>query len=375
MFRRNAKRTGKRFFTAPQIYFELSNREVIVQEFTSGIWLWEIMAAVEQKNSQALSIMRELNIDPKKVAQRLLWVNFWGMQENLIFHADPHPANIIVRKNSKLSFIDFGSCGSFNREQRAGLELVAVSSAKNDAEGMARGTMKLFEPLPPLDVHDVFQEVEAEFTRVLTIFKSNQEHSEWWERTSVLQWMSFFKYSREHNIPVAIHTLRMIRATLLYDTVAVRIYKDIDRFKEYLKFKRFRDRQAKQRVTKMINRQFKRGLDDAVFLKLEELTKTGEKLMYRAQNTLGSPLFTFSSLVGKWVFAVLMTIKLVWRIFLVTMMASLVLAGLQMAKGLDVEVLEILKLIAIHPGYQAVIGILLIINVRNISFRLRDQDI
>ncbi len=259
MFRRSAKKTGKGFFTTPRIYFEYSSQEMIVQKYTTGIWLWEIMAGVEQKNLEALSRMHELNIDPQKVAQRLLWVNYWGMQENLIFHADPHPANVIVRRNSKLTFIDFGSCGSFNREQRLGLELTAMASGQNDAEGMARGTLKLFEPLPPLDVKELFQEAEAEYTRVLTIFKSKQEHTEWWERTSVRQWMSFFKFSRDHNIPVAIHTLRMIRATLLYDTVAVRICKEVDRFEEYLRFRKYREKQAKKRVTKNIEKQFKRG--------------------------------------------------------------------------------------------------------------------
>jgi len=265
MFRKSAKKTGKNFFTAPKIFFDLSSSKVIVQKYSTGMWLWEVMAGVEQKNPQALSRMRELNIDPKKVAHRLMWVNYWGMQENLIFHADPHPANVIVRKNSKLTFIDFGSCGSFNREQRSGLEMTAIASGQNDAEGMARGTLKLFEPLPPLDVKALFQEAEAEYTRVLTIFRSDHEHTEWWERTSVRQWMSFFKFSRENNIPVTIHTLRMIRATLLYDTIAVRICKDLDRFEEYLKFRKFREKQAKNRISKKIKTQFKRGLDDAVF--------------------------------------------------------------------------------------------------------------
>jgi predicted unusual protein kinase regulating ubiquinone biosynthesis (AarF/ABC1/UbiB family) len=294
MFRSSAHKTGKGFFTAPKLYFEYCNEEVIVQEYSSGLWLYEITAGVEHDNPEALKRMRELNIDPKKVAQRLLWVNYWGMQENLFFHADPHPANVIVSQNSKLTFIDFGSCGSFNQEQRAGLELTAVSSAQNDAEGMARGTLKLFEPLPPLDVKELLQEAEAEYTRVLTIFRSKQEHTEWWERTSVRQWMSFFKFSRDNNIPVSIHTLRMIRATLLYDTIAVRISKEVDRFDEYIKFKKFREKQAKKRVTKSIRKQTRRGLDDSVFLRAEEIAKTGEKLMYRTRGFLSSPIYGWS---------------------------------------------------------------------------------
>ena len=374
MFRKSAKKTGKRFFTAPKIYFEFSNPEVIVEGYSTGMWLWEIMAGVEQQNHQALARMRDLNIDPKKVAQRLMWVNYWGMQENLIFHADPHPANVIVGSNSRLTFIDFGSCGSFNREQRAGLEMTAVASAHNDAEGMARGTLKLFEPLPPLDVKALFQEAEAEYTRVLTIFKSAQEHTEWWERTSVRQWMSFFKFSRENNIPVDIHTLRMIRATLLYDTIAVRICKDVDRFEEYLRFRKFREKQAKNRITKVVRQQFKRGLDEAIFLRVEDIAKTGEKLMYRAQGMLGSPMFNFSSLVGKWVFAASMTIKIISRVLLVSLLGTLLIAGLQFLNGQSLQLMAILRVLVTHRVYQAIIAILIITNTRHILFRLKDQE-
>ncbi|MBC8506559.1 MAG: AarF/ABC1/UbiB kinase family protein [Anaerolineales bacterium] len=375
MFRRSAKKTKKGFFTAPRVYFKFSSQEVIVQKYTSGIWLWEIMAGVEQKNIQALARMRELNIDPQKVAQRLLWVNYWGMQENLIFHADPHPANVIVRRNSKLTFIDFGSCGSFNREQRLGLELTAMASGENDAEGMARGTLKLFEPLPPLDVKELFQQAEAEYTRVLTIFKSKLEHTEWWERTSVRQWMSFFKFSRDHNIPVAIHTLRMIRATLLYDTVAVRICKEVNRFDEYLRFRKFREKQAKKRVIKGIENQFRRGLDDTIFLRLEEVAKTGEKLLYRTQNFLGSPMFNFSSLVGKWVFTVSMVIRLIGRVLLITLITAGILAGVYILRGFDLQPETIFNEVVSNRFYLFLLVVLLITNTRHILFRLRDQEV
>jgi len=375
MFRRSARKTRKRFFTAPKVYFEFCNEELVVQEYSSGLWLYEIMAGVEQRNPQALKRMRELNIDPGKVAQRLLWVNYWGMQENLFFHADPHPANVIVGQNSKLTFIDFGSCGSFNREQRAGLELTAVASGQNDAEGMARGTLKLFEPLPPLDVKELLQEAEAEYTRVLTIFRSKQEHTEWWERTSVRQWMSFFKFSRENNIPVTIHTLRMIRATLLYDTIAVRISKEVDRFEEYMKFRKFREKQAKKRVTKNIRKQTRRGLDDAVFLRMEEVAKTGEKFMYRTRSFLGSPIYNFGSLIGKWVFTAALTIKLLSRALLFTLMGAIVIVGVQLASRQTLLPAEIINLLLSNRLYQIILAILIITNVRHILFRLRDHEV
>ncbi|MBN1667268.1 MAG: AarF/ABC1/UbiB kinase family protein, partial [Anaerolineales bacterium] len=369
MFRYRARKSGKKFFSAPKVYFEYCSPEVIVQRYSEGIWLWEIMAGVEQHNQEALARMRALNIDPHKVAERLLWVNYWGMQENLIFHADPHPANVIVGQNSRLTFVDFGSCGSFNWEQRAGLEMTAIGSANNDAEMMARGTLKLFEPLPPLDVKALHQQAEAEYTRVLTVFRSNLAHSAWWERTSVRQWMSFFKFARQHHIPVMIHTLRMIRATLLYDTIAVRLSKDVDRFAAYLKFRRYRESQARQRLMKGARQQLHHGLDSEWFVRLEQASRAGERLLYRAQGLLGSPVFNFGSLVGKWFFALAHLIRLAGQVTIVTLLAVLFAAVLSLLHAQALDMPALVQQVASSWLYWAVLLILFLTHLRQALFR------
>ena len=74
-FRRAAVQSRKRYFSAPSVHLDLSNEEVVVNEFASGLWLWELLAAIEQGHETVLAQAREMNIDPKKVARRLLWVN------------------------------------------------------------------------------------------------------------------------------------------------------------------------------------------------------------------------------------------------------------------------------------------------------------
>jgi hypothetical protein len=226
-----------------------------------------------------------------------------------------------------------------------------------------------------VDVKELLQEAEAEYTRVLAIFNSKRQHTEWWERTSVRQWISFFKFSREHNIAVAIHTLRMVRATLLYDTIAVRIHKGTDRFKEYLKFRRFREQQARNRVTKRLGRQARRGLDDTFFVRLEEAGKAGGKLLYRTQGLLSSPRFNFGSLVGKWVFATSAGIRLVGRVLLTTLLAVALLAGGLLLRNLPLNTADILAAVASNRVYQIIIVVLFISNLRHILFRLRDEEV
>ena len=167
----------------------------------------------------------------------------------------------------------------------------------------------------------------------------------------------------------------MIRATLLYDTVAVRICNEVDRFEEYLKFKKFRESQAKKRVTGKIKEQTKNGLDDTVFLWFEEITKTSEKLMFRTRNALDSPLYNFSSLIGKWVFSVSIIFKLLSRIGLLALLGAVILTGIKFINNQPLEFVEILMLLFSNRIFLGIIIFLVITNIRHILFRLRDQEV
>ena len=58
IFRRNAKKAGWKFFTAARVHFEYSGEEVLVQEFVSGLWLWEVINIVEGKDPAGRALLR-----------------------------------------------------------------------------------------------------------------------------------------------------------------------------------------------------------------------------------------------------------------------------------------------------------------------------
>lgn len=370
IFRRRARRKkGKKFFTAPKVYFELSSEEIIVQEFVSGMWLWEVIAAIEQQDSYGLDMMRRLNIKPELVARRILWVNFWA-DENLFFHADPHPANILVRRNSKLTFVDFGSCGSFDVEQRIILERIVLAMQNNDAEGMARSTLKLLEPFPPIDIEAFIKEAEAEFIRVINTFRAKAKHTEWWERTSARLWLTMVNISQKYNIPLNLHTLRMIRATLLYDTLALRLDGTIDRYKEYNKFIDYRAGLARERW----QRYWQREAVDNFFLRFEEIVEAGDDLLLRLHHTLSSPILNFGSAIDKWIYVIKVFGHTLGRIAWITLLALLLVMAGQYLGDDPVSLTQALNTAVRHGLYQFIVVVVIILNVRHILSRLRESD-
>jgi predicted unusual protein kinase regulating ubiquinone biosynthesis (AarF/ABC1/UbiB family) len=117
LFRRRALKRGSEV-TAPRVYFQYCTEEVMVSEFVSGVWMWEILAAVDSNNEEFLLQLQKHGIDPKVLASRLVTIMQREVLEELFFHCDPHPANMIVMPNNRICFIDFGAIGRFSSHSR-----------------------------------------------------------------------------------------------------------------------------------------------------------------------------------------------------------------------------------------------------------------
>ena len=57
LFRRRAAKR-KKGVTAPHVYFQYCTEEVMVSEFVSGVWMWELMAAVDSNDQEFLAKVR-----------------------------------------------------------------------------------------------------------------------------------------------------------------------------------------------------------------------------------------------------------------------------------------------------------------------------
>ena len=374
LFRSEAKKSGKKFFTSPKVYFELCSSEVIIQEFTSGMWLWEVLRAVEQNDQSALERAKDLNIDPKKVARRLLWVNFWGLDEHLQFIADLHPDNVIVRENSRLTFVDFSNVGVLSREKRQSIQQIMNYAWKRDPLEMARASMILLEPLPPIDTIKFTKDLEASYWKFLYALESKQ--IQWWERTSAQMWLGFIKAARDYSITMDVNVLRMIRACLLHDMIAVRLDEKTDHTKEYRKFTRYRARSARKRFEKQVRDQLTRGVDDQLYLQFEEITDTGERLFRQLQRFLSTPVMKFNAVLDKPVYSLSVLIKFFWQSSIVTAMAAAILYFASwIQNGKQRSLLDILGQVSANTIYHLAILLLLFISIRAVVFRLSDKEI
>ena len=293
IFRRAAKKGKFDYVSVPRVFFNLSNRTVLVTEFAVGIHVTDILHAVEDKDRQALADLRALGIKPKTIAQRTLKIIRYSGFEGLLFNADPHPGNILVQPNNNLVFIDFGSAGAFTDQDLAVWRRLLFAQSNDDVGGMVQAVIVLFEPLSAIDTDEFTRKLEALFFQELYATKS--KHTEWWERTSANVWLKVLSLVREYGITVNLDVLRMIRATMLSDSLAARLYPKIDPYKEYRRYERGANQRAYDRLVKRVERDFTYRR----WVTAEQLYQMSYTALFRLQQLLDVRIPRFTKMISR----------------------------------------------------------------------------
>ncbi|MFT4413681.1 ABC1 kinase family protein [Fredinandcohnia humi] len=104
----------------PSVYPELSTSKVLVMEWVEGIKLTDIEA------------IDRIAVDREELAKRLIDVFLPQWLEPGIFHADPHPGNVLVSQEGKIILLDFGMVGEISKRDATHFQgLIEGFLAKN----------------------------------------------------------------------------------------------------------------------------------------------------------------------------------------------------------------------------------------------------
>ncbi len=141
----------------PKIYQEYTTRKILVIELLNGKRINDVDL---QKLSPAFK---------KLTAEKIANAYFKQILEDGFFHADPHPANILIMDDGKIAFLDFGIVGKIDK--------TAITSVINTFEGLVtKDFRKLVNQYVNLGFFDSniadFNEFKEEFTKQLSDFLS-----------------------------------------------------------------------------------------------------------------------------------------------------------------------------------------------------------
>lgn len=100
----------------PKVFLWLSTDKLLVMEYIDGVFMSDFVKMHRNDPERLETWMRDNDIKPVKVARRLFHSQLRQIYEDLLFHGDLHPGNIVLLRKNRLAFIDFGNAGRFNKE-------------------------------------------------------------------------------------------------------------------------------------------------------------------------------------------------------------------------------------------------------------------
>lgn len=374
IFRTRARDMNQQWVTAPRVFFDLVSEEVLVTEFVSGVFMWEIISALDHNNTELIEQIRARGIDPRILAERLLEIFNWETLEGLLFHADPHSANIIVRPGNTVAFIDFGSCGHFPARNRRIWQQLHYHLENEDLSGVVQATISLMEPLPPIDLHRFTKEVEGHYRDWLYALKS--DHSEWWERSSGVLWLRLVSVAQRYSVPFSLDTLRLFRTIFAADAIMYRLWARLDREEEFRKYRLNAGLRAKKRVLKAVRKRVRDGLQPDDYLRIEELWRMSNQIDQWIQHRLDTPTHRFADALSKAAFGVTVLLRVVTVAFALHVVGLVAAVAWQVfVDGQPMDVGKAFREIVSGAPYQFSLAAVILVLIRRMRMRFEDVDV
>jgi ubiquinone biosynthesis protein len=132
----NIERIAKHFEKDPRVLFptpvrELSTKRVLTTTFVEG------------RKLSDLAGLESMGIDKKELASRLVRVYCQMIFVDGVYHADPHPGNILVDNQGNLVLLDFGAVAELSPQMREGIPEFLEGVLRRDTERLIRALRKM----------------------------------------------------------------------------------------------------------------------------------------------------------------------------------------------------------------------------------------
>lgn len=134
----------------PYVHAEMARHRVMVMEYVEGERVDRIGHLIESGR-----------VDPANLVRGVMEIYVRMMLMDGLFHADPHPGNLLVSPDGRIVLLDFGMCVRVPTEQRATLVRAVMAAVRKDAAAVADGFEALGIVAPGSDPAEIRRLVQV----------------------------------------------------------------------------------------------------------------------------------------------------------------------------------------------------------------------
>ena len=211
---------------APKVYRRLCSRKVLTLEHVRGVTVREMLTAITTGDDQALASWSARGITPERTAVILLRSVLEQTMRLRVFHADPHPSNLIVSDGGTLNWVDFGLVGWIDERQWELQLRLRDAIAQERIHDAYLALLEAMEPLPFRDLSRFEQEIKQSLRDFLVA--SRDPDAPLSQKSTGAFLLRTLANLRRNRLPMTSSTVQLYRTILVADMVMLGLYPSID---------------------------------------------------------------------------------------------------------------------------------------------------
>jgi len=210
----------------PKVYWEYTTGKVLTLEFLEGVWMNEILTAINSNDYEKLEKYKERGIHLPTVAENLLLNSLIQAFEKKYFHADPHAANICIMEDNIIGYVDFGIVGKMDKKFREMTLKYLQAFFQDEIDEAYSALLEVIQPPSNLDLTHFEREMKELMADWLEDVKDTEAPLS--ERSALRRMFREGMIMRKYNLYFPEVTSRFYRLLMISDVIILQLDPKID---------------------------------------------------------------------------------------------------------------------------------------------------
>jgi ubiquinone biosynthesis protein len=145
---------GRKGVRMPEVIMGLTTRRVLVTEYLDGVPMATYMRARETQDAGFHAMdakLRARGFEPGVFGRQIIFNFTHDSFYHGLFHADLHPANLLILPGNVVGYVDFGITGAIGPYARTWLAAMTLALVRRDIDDLHRSFLKLVVPRKDAD--------------------------------------------------------------------------------------------------------------------------------------------------------------------------------------------------------------------------------
>jgi ubiquinone biosynthesis protein len=210
----------------PKVFWNLTTSRVLTMEFLEGTSVSEYLRMQENEDDRGLAELRQIGFDPKVFCDNVITNFLRDAFKHGIFHADLHPANLLILPNNVVGYVDFGIVAKLTKEARQKQIELTLAYSTGDPDLIYRQFLNICTLTPGADPEGLRDEI-SRMARSWYLEPAVDGRARF--RVSVtVTFLDLLMAARAHGALVDGEMVKYIRSTVVANGVVSRLAPQLD---------------------------------------------------------------------------------------------------------------------------------------------------